>query len=287
MTEPLVITEPGVFDMPAEDYHADPVPGGSLSSSGARKLLSPSCPALFAYEREHGQAHKQVWDIGHAAHKLVLGNGPDLVPIEGDYRTKANKEKRDQAYLDGAVPLKTDEFDMVHEMADAIREHPVASALFNPLGGRAEQSLFWVDDASQVWRRSRLDWLPFPSTGRRLIVPDYKTCIDASPDGIQKAAQKYGLHQQAAFYLDAIKALGLAEDCAFVFIFQMKTPPYLVTPVELTDLALQIGRDLNRQAIDIYRQCTETGVWPGFTDAIEYISLPGWVENAYLQEYAS
>lgn len=286
MSEPFVITEPGVYEITADEYHADPVPGGSLSSSGARRLLSPSCPALFDYERTHGQGHKTTWDIGHAAHKLVLGNGPELVLIDGDYRSKANKERRDQAYLDGAVPLKTDEFDMVHEMAEAIRNHKVASALFNPLGGRAEQSLFWKDAETGVQRRARLDWLPFPGVGSRMIVPDYKTCADASPAGIQKAVFKYGLHQQAAFYLDAVKALGLADECAFVFIFQMKDPPYLVTPIELTDLALQIGRALNRQAIDIYRQCAETGVWPGFTDAIEYISLPGWVENAYLQEYA-
>lgn len=286
MTGPTAITQPGVFEITADEYHADPVPGGSLSSSGARKLLSPSCPALFAYEREHGQGHKTTWDIGHAAHKLVLGNGPELWRINADeWRTDKIKAQVKAVRDAGGVPLKPAQFDMVIEMAEAIRNHKTASALFNPLGGRAEQSLFWQDAATGVQRRARLDWLPFPHAGR-LIVPDYKTCVDASPAGIQKAVFKYGLHQQAAFYLDAVKALGLADECAFVFIFQMKDPPYLVTPVELTDLALQIGRALNRQAIDIYRQCTETGVWPGFTDAIEYISLPGWVENAYLQEYA-
>ncbi|MGW9447058.1 hypothetical protein, partial [Bacillus mobilis] len=48
------ITRPGVYDgIPEAVYHRDPVPGGSLSSSGARKLLAPSCPALFKYDQEH------------------------------------------------------------------------------------------------------------------------------------------------------------------------------------------------------------------------------------------
>jgi hypothetical protein len=286
VTESLAVTEPGVYEMDADTYHADPVPGGSLSSSGARKLLSPSCPALFDYERKHGQGHKTTWDIGHAAHKLVLGNGPDLVPIEGDYRNKANKERRDQAYLDGAVPLKTDEFDMVHEMAEAIRNHKVASALFNPLGGRAEQSLFWKDTATGVQRRARLDWLPFPHAGR-LIVPDYKTTKDASPEGIQKTAHQFGYHQQAPWYLDGITALDLGPDPAFVFVFQEKTPPYLVTVVELDVIAMKYGRYLNEQAIDIYAECTRTGHWPGYSEEIELIPLPGYIENRFLQETSS
>ncbi len=33
------ITAPGVYVIPADDYHADPVPGGSISASGARRIL--------------------------------------------------------------------------------------------------------------------------------------------------------------------------------------------------------------------------------------------------------
>ena len=36
------------------------------------------------------------------------------------------------------------------------------------------------------------------------------------------------------------------------------------------------GRELNRLAIEIYRDCTEAGVWPGYSDEIELISLPAW-----------
>ncbi len=285
MTEPLVITEPGVYEMSAEEYHADPVPGGSLSSSGARRLLSPSCPALFAYEREHGQGHKTTWDIGHAAHKLVLGNGPDLVRIDADeWRTAKVKAEVAEVREAGGVPLKPAQHDMVTDMAEAIRNHKTASALFNPLGGRAEQSLFWKDAATGVQRRARLDWLPFPQAGRRLIVPDYKTTKDASPEGIKKASHQFGYHQQAPWYLDGVTALGLGPDPTFVFVFQEKDPPYLVTVVELDVIAMKYGRYLNQQAIDIYAECTRTGHWPGYSDGIELIPLPGYIEHQFLQE---
>jgi len=43
VVDQVLITEPGVYALPADVYHADPVAGGSLSSSGAKKLLA--CPA--------------------------------------------------------------------------------------------------------------------------------------------------------------------------------------------------------------------------------------------------
>jgi len=44
----IQVTAPGVYDIPAEAYHADPVPGGSLSASGARDLLNTDTAAAKA-----------------------------------------------------------------------------------------------------------------------------------------------------------------------------------------------------------------------------------------------
>jgi len=40
------VTEPGVYDIPEDAYHRDPVKGGSLSYSGAKKLLGLSGAAI-------------------------------------------------------------------------------------------------------------------------------------------------------------------------------------------------------------------------------------------------
>lgn len=270
---------PGVYRMTNEEYHADPVPGGSLSSSGARKLLPPSCPAIFQYEREHGQEPKIEFDIGHAAHKLVLGDGPELVVVDADsWRTNAAKDAAKEARERGAVPLLPDDHAQVEAMAAALREHPVAAALFDPDRGTAEESLFWRDQPTGIMRRARLDWLPEPGRGR-LIIPDYKTCASADPDALAKSVHRFGYHQQASFYLDGVQALGLGDEtAAFVFVCQEKKAPYLVTIIELDAMALRIGGIRNRRAIDIFVECTATNHWPGYSDGIELLSLPAWAE---------
>lgn len=284
-----IITEPGVYDgMPAEIYHADPVPGGSLSSGGARKLLPPSCPALFHHDRKHPQAHRKEFDLGHAAHLMVLGAGPELVVVDAaDWRTKAAKEQRDEAYSADAVPLLIADYEQIQAMAEALRQHPIASFLFDPEAGKPEQSLFWTDPRTGAWRRARPDWLPHPVEGRRLIVPDYKTCRAADLESLSRAIHQYGYHQQAAWYLDGVMALGLAADPAFVFVAQEKTAPYLITVFEVEAMSMQIARDLNRDALDLYQQCTATDQWPAYNTSIAHISVPPWVEIQYLRETAS
>lgn len=275
------ITEPGVYDMPEDEYHADPVPGRSLSSSGARKLLPPSCPAIFRHEQLHGRPPKRVFDFGHAAHSKVLGIGAPIHKVDAaDWRTKKAQEARDLAYANGEVPLLAGEVETVDAMAAAIKAHPIASALFDPgRGGKPEQSIFWQDQRWDTWRRARLDWLPAPAVADgRLIVADYKTCASAEPQAISKAVGNHGYHQQADWYSTAVQQVGLADDVAFVFVFQEKTAPYVITVVELDTTAMFIGRQLNELALSTYRRCLDSDRWPGYRDDVAHISLPPYVE---------
>jgi hypothetical protein len=175
------ITESGVYNMPADVYHSDPVPGGSLSSGGARKLLPPSCPALFRHWATNGQPPKAAFDFGHAAHLLVLGAGPPLAVVDADdWRTKNARAERDAAYRDGAVPILRADHDIVQAIATAIRAHPIARALFTPGAGEPEQSLFWVDDAapgstgyrsSHSWTAATAGWSSLTTRPRCQLHP--------------------------------------------------------------------------------------------------------------------
>jgi hypothetical protein len=277
----FVVTEPGVYDgMPDDVYHADPVAGGSLSSTGARKLLPPSCPALFRWWADHGQPPQRAFDFGHAAHRLVLGIGPEIVAVDyDDWRTKDARERRDAAYAAGQVPLLAPEYTVVEEMAAALRAHPIAGALFTAPGD-PEQSMFWTDGDrpnTLIWRRARVDWFPRWSGSGRLIVPDYKTCRSAEPAACAKAMADYGYYMQAAWYLDAVRVLGLADEAAFVFVFQQKDPPYLITVCEPDREALAVGELRNREAVHTYRRCRAAGHWPDYSDGrVLPLSLPRW-----------
>lgn len=260
------MTESGVLDMPAELYHASP----ALSSTGARKLLLPSCPAIFEYEREHGQERKQEFDFGTAAHTLLLGSGPQPHVVDADnYQTKLARKERDDAYARGDVPLLPHEFDAVQEMVAKVRAHPTAGPLFTE--GRAEVSLLWTDEATGVQCRARPDWL------RADCIVDYKTSPSAAPSHIAKSVANFGYHVQAAMYLaGAVELELLPPDAPFYFVFQAKEPPHLIKVVELDETALEIGHDRLTEALEVFRDCSEASVWPDYGPDIEVISLPSY-----------
>jgi len=278
---PVTVTAPGVWpDMPDVVYHADPVPGGSLSSTGARRLLPPSCPAIFDWYRRNPEASKRTYDLGHAAHDTLLGGGPEIVVVDADnWLTKAAKAQRDEARERGAVPILRDEKTEIDAMVAAVRAHPFAGRLFED--GTPEASLFWTDDETGIWRRSRLDWLPDNHAGSRMILPDLKTCKSAQRDEFAKSAANFGYHQQGAYYADAVRALDLADDLAFVFVAIEKTPPHLVNVIQLDVTAMRIGAALNRQAIRVYAECQATDTWPGYSSDVELASLPYWYERSH------
>lgn len=293
MTEqPFVVEQPGVYlGLSDATYHADPVPGGSLSSTGARKLLPPSCPALYRHWADNPPPPRKTFDFGHAAHREVLGVGANVEVVPGDrWDTKAAKEHVAAIRERGGTPLKQAEMDRVQAMAAKLREHPLAGKLLQPGTGEPEASLFWQDPETGVWCRARTDWLPHARPGRRLLVPDYKSTESAAPDDIRNAIYRYGYHIQEAFYLRGIRALGIAEEAAFTFVFQMKDAPHLVSVTETDDTAKRIGEQLVDQALAKYRDCTESGHWPSFDEEsgdIDVITIasPRWAERAHEQEF--
>lgn len=275
-----IVTEPGIYDMPDETYHSDPVPGGSLSSSGARKLLPPSCPALFR-EWRSAQAPTKQQLLGTAAHKLLLGTGPQIVPVDADdWRTGAAQRQRDAALAAGKVPLLLKDYAVVREMARVLRADPDAGPVFTARHRKTEQSLFWFDQEFGVWRRARLDLYLPGSSNTPLTVVDYKSAAAVDDASMAKSMAGWGYHQQGAWYEDAAEALGLVPPAGVVFllVYQLSTPPYLVRVAQPDPEAIQWGRVRNHKALAVYRQCALTGKWPGYERGLVRLSLPRWAE---------
>lgn len=270
--------QPGLYtDIPDITYHAD---RASLSSSGARKLLPPSTPAEFAYERDHGRPPKKEFDHGHAAHALVLGVGAELREIpaaalasNGAVSTKAAKAFIAQARDDGAVPLKPADYQTVQAMANKIREHRLAAALLAE--GQAELSGYWVDPETGLTLRFRPDWTT--TINSQLWLVDYKSTTSANPAKFARSAGDFGYAQQEAWYVDGAKTLGMHDDPQFAFITQAKTPPYLVSVIRIRPSDVDWARGQNRRAIDLYAQCVETGEWPAYPDEFIWIDLPKYI----------
>lgn len=272
-----IITEPGLYaGIPDAVYHADPVPDGSLSVSGAKVLARN--PARYHYDRLHPRDWEPKFNHGHAAHSLMLGVGPQVVEIAAnDWRSPKTRGVRDQQLAAGRIPLLTKDAEQVKAMRDALAKHPHAAQLLSP-GGAAEISAFRTDPVTGCWLRARFDYVR-ASEG---VLVDYKTAESADPAAFARKGIDFGYHMQAGWYLDQANGLGLEIE-RFVFVVQEKVAPFLVSVVEYDADTLALGRAWNRYAIDRWVECLDANTWPGYPDETVTVSAPPWAPRPPIQ----
>lgn len=275
------ITEPGRYQLDEDVYHADPVVGGSLSSSGARTLVN-STPARFAHDREHGRPDTPALVFGRVVHTIVLGAGAPIAEVDApDWRSKAAKETAATLRADGITPVLTADLRRAEAMAAAVHAHPIAGPLL-ARPGESEASFVGRCPDTGVMCRIRVDRLPDTQPGARALAIDVKTTGDASPHGFALSMAKYGYHQQGGFYGDVLRWLDVADDVQTVFVAVEKDPPHLVLVATPSAEAIAWAAVLNRKARDLYALHSDIGMWPGYPDhePVE-LHLPGWQEREY------
>lgn len=280
------IDRAGAYDLPADAYHADPCPEPSLSKSVAMLLLEKTPRhAWLVHPRlnpEHEREHKTAFDIGTVAHDLLLnGEGRFRVVEADDWRTKAAKEARDEAYAEGVTPLLAHQMQSVRSMVRSTRlqldRHAQASEAFKH--GKAEQTLVWQEDG--IWCRCRLDWLP----SRGNLFPDYKTTGDSANPEHWGTRQLFNLggDLQAAWYRRGIKAALGIEEAHFWFVVQETAPPYALSVVAPTPAAIGMADRKVTEALRIWRWCLENDTWPGYPNHTAFVDPPAWQETRWLE----
>jgi len=253
--------KPGIYSgISNADYHRDPALG-----STSLKTLATRTPAHYQHDKTHPK-FSDAFTLGTAAHSVILEDsieGIDVVPAD-NWLSKVAKEAKAASLSEGRQPLLLKEFDQVLAIRNSVMAHPIARDLLT--GHKAEESVFWDEDG--LMRKCRPDaWKPG-------MLVDLKTTRSADPNEFGKTAHEFGYHQSAAHYIDGVKA-ATGEELPFHFVLVEKTAPYFVSVVELDIEAVNIGRQLNDRAKRIYRECVESGTWPGYTNA-DLISLPMW-----------
>ncbi|MFE3196241.1 PD-(D/E)XK nuclease-like domain-containing protein [Nocardia sp. NPDC059240] len=264
------LREAGLFaGISAADYHADT---DSLSASGA-KLLAARTPFEFWYAQNNPPTRKPEFDLGHATHREILGEGEETEIIDAaNYNTKPAREARDTAYAAGRVPLLPEQHARVQTMAERVRGHELAGPLLS--SGLAEQSGWWFDEAAGIWCRFRPDWMTW--RGEVLYLVDVKTTQDADPAAFERSAVRFGYHQQDPHYVEgAMKTTG-AERVSFVFVVVSVKPPHMVNVFYFDDDAIAEGARLNRRARRIFGRCLAADHWPEYPLGPHRMSLPRW-----------
>jgi exodeoxyribonuclease VIII len=190
--------------------------------------------------------------------------------------------------------LEPEVWDQLHNMRDAVLAHPAARALLS-VEGRAEQSVYWVDETTGELCRCRPDWWRVDG-----VVVDLKTTEDASPEGFAKSIGGWRYHVQHPYYLDGVNAalkqggkpawLKSDKAKAFVFLAVEKTACVVngqakgVAVYVLNDDSTALGRAEYQRNLATYAECRRTNTWPGYGDKIQNISVPQWLlsRNAHL-----
>lgn len=275
-----VITKQGLHgDIPEDAYHADPVLEGSLSVTSSKLLLPPSPPAKFDYARKHPHVSSKAMDLGTVVHGLVLGTGAEVEVLNfPNYTTNKAKQARDEAIAAGKVPMLAKEMAEARAIADALLTHPTTGGLLS--GIDPEVSMFWQDAETGIWLRGRMDAMTLAYSMPTIV--DVKTTKDASPEAFAKSVADYGYHRQDPHYREGLAAcLGCKwDEIDFVFAVVETEPPYLVATYRVSDGTdgrpddVGLGREQNRIAREIYRACSESGIWPGYSEEIEDLELP-------------
>lgn len=281
------IRAPGLYTMPADEYHADPCPSPSLSSSIGRTIIAASpLHAWTAHPRlnpAYVAEEKEAFDLGSAAHALLLEGADRMCVIDADsYRTKDAKEARDAARARGAHPVLATKYRDVQAMAqrahEAIARCPDLSGL-TLADGKAEQVAIWQE--GDAWMRARFDWI---ANDRRVIL-DYKTtAASASPELWPRTMAGMGGEFQGAFYHLANERTGGPEGAKFVFIVQETTPPYACALQGLSPAYLDLGYSKVREAIATWQRCMKSAIWPAYEPRICWMEPPAW-ETARWEEH--
>lgn len=275
------IDKPGVYDMPAVAYHADPCPVPSLSNSVGKVLVKKTARhAWLKHPRLNPHAeseNKKVWDMGSLAHQLVLGDTKSFVLIDPNkhrnkdggiprgYTNDKMKAARDMAYNDGLVPVLQEELDNAEVMAKALRaqlsRHEDAKGAFT--NGKCERTVIWTERhrGIDVWFRIRLDWEPEDLK----FWDDYKSTTDASPEAWgEKQLFNMDFDFQAAFYRRGIRATYGVEQPRFRFIVQENDSPFAACVYEPCGQALEDAEAEVDRAIDRWAWSMANNVWPGY-----------------------
>lgn len=279
--------KPGIYTMPEADYHADPCPAPSLSSSIAKILLAQSpLHAWHAHPRlnpDFKPEESEAFDLGKAAHALLLEGDDRMQVIDAEnYRTKAAQEARDAARAAGKYPVLAAQYADVLAMRQAALEAIEQCSDLSGMkmaDGKPEQTVIWQEGGA--WLRCRPDFL----TDDRKIVLDYKSTTDATPATFQRQMVRMGYHFQEAFYSRGIAAV-TGEAPAFVFLAQENTAPYRCSFHACGPSLRQIADAEIDRAISVWTRCMETGKWPSYRLDIHYAEAASW-QIAEHEEHAN
>ncbi len=281
------------LDMPAEVYHAIP----AMSAGGLKRMRS-SPAHFFGMQLDPNRpppgdpspamkngtlVHCCLFepDKVEARYAVLPGDAPRKpTPVQRAAK-KPSPETLDAIdWWDrfaqkhpGVEIIEQAQLSAARRQAANIRALPDLGALLED--GVGESSVFWLDAETGELCKCRPDWLSVAGEDGRIIT-DGKTAQDASPEGFARACWNMDYPLQAAWYSDGVAAALQRNVHGFVFAVAENSWPNPAAAYMLDDEVMAWARRENRRLLNLYAECKRTGVWPGYPQTVQPITMPAW-----------
>jgi hypothetical protein len=295
-----MIDRPGIFDLSDDEYFSDPCPEPSLSAGIAKTILRAT-PMHAADEHprlqladlpEDESEDVGKFDIGRAAHALLLGKGDPLVEVVSHTKDgEISNNKNTTAWKDGAAaaraagqtPLLPAEMARVRFVVDRARAQLVDGLGFDPFADpvRHERSMIWKD--GPVWCRGKADCLDMHTTTPTIW--DLKTTAglaDPRPWATTQDRANF-IALRAAHYLHGTRML-LGAGWRYRFVVVETRRPFALSVIELDGGWLDMGEDQRQTAVRFWQHCLAADEWRGWAKGVVTVDQPAWGEAHWVED---
>lgn len=304
------IAENGFYRLPMERHHNQPCEGVSVTSSILRTMELRTPADVWAFHSLNPKAFKRpdtdAFRLGRAMAALVEG-GEDylrkafnVLPASKPRRPtpaqiKAFEEDRasdtaiesiefwaavdTEQQFSGRDPLDEGEIETLLAMGEALTRDP---AVVMALGGEPEVTMAVYDEETNLWMLARPDQTSFDgmlsdykkvnTQGRAF---DYRICDRRITD--------HGYDMQMAFGATCFQAL-TGEMPTAGLVFQWDQPPYHAIIREICEEDIGLGAYRNLRAMRRFRECLDSGDWPGPGADIGVYQRPEWQREQIMKD---
>lgn len=183
-----------------------------------------------------------------------------------------------EAASEGKIVTTRGSMGLAQMQVDALRREPEIAARLS--GGQPEVSIFWVDRATKVRCKARLDYLALAL--KSAVVTDIKSTADESPRGFGRSLTKLGYHRQQAHYEAAVEAV-LQMPTNFCFAAVTSSAPPLAVLYRLDDISMRQAHADRGRLLNLYASCNESGEWPAYGTGPHTISIDSWAIDDQLE----
>lgn len=207
--------------------------------------------------------------------------GPMMASCPPKERRKWSGNANDcKAWLENAsennlTVITAEQIERIKRIAEDAHNYPLIQ--MGVLNGRVERSMFWKDEETGVWLRSRPDAMPNADG----VFADLKTASKFDEDFLERQIFDAGYFLQAAMTRMICRSLGIPFE-TFVLVYVLNDDVPDTAHVEISAHDIDRGERVIRWCLNTIRHSLDADDWPGarpFSGGERHIQMKPWAKS--------